>query len=201
MTMSNQKKKTRQSFTVAQKNQFVKMIIEDGLTVKKVMEISGASLSALTRWKNQYLKEINGVTLEGKIPLEETKREIYELKKQLAEAHKDIILLKKANNLIHTRQSRIDLIKTMIKAEPNLPTERLCSLIEVPVSSFYYKPNENQENIEITKKIIQIHHDNFERFGKRRIQAELEKQGIIIGVHRVSSLMKKAGIYAKLGKK
>ncbi|MFC0179483.1 transposase [Thorsellia kenyensis] len=81
------------------KNEFAKLIFEDGYTVKDVMDISGACQSAVTRWKSQYLKEKEGVIVDGKIPLNEDKREISELKKQLAEAREDIRILKKATAL------------------------------------------------------------------------------------------------------
>ncbi|SET09905.1 IS3 family transposase [Thorsellia anophelis] len=93
------------------------------------------------------------------------------------------------------------MIKRLSKAEPNLSIERVCSLLEVPVSSFYYKPVVNQESEIITEKIIEIHHDNLKCYGKRRMQKELMIQGIKIGVYKISSLMKHAGIYAKTPKK
>ncbi|MFC0178543.1 transposase [Thorsellia kenyensis] len=64
-----------------QKNEFVKLIVEDGYSVKQVMDISGACQTAVLRWKKQYLSEKEGQVIEGKVPLNEDKREIYQLKK------------------------------------------------------------------------------------------------------------------------
>ncbi|SET54093.1 transposase [Thorsellia anophelis] len=97
--MTEQNKKVRIAFTPKQKNEFAKLIVEDGHTIKQVMEISGASESAVSRWKRQYLNEKNGNLTEGKVPLNEDKREIHELKKLLAEAREDIRILKKATAL------------------------------------------------------------------------------------------------------
>ncbi|SET54073.1 HTH-like domain-containing protein, partial [Thorsellia anophelis DSM 18579] len=93
------------------------------------------------------------------------------------------------------------MIKEVSKAEPNLSIERVCALLEVPVSCFYYKPMINQTNELITNKIIGIHNKNFKCYGKRRMQNELNKQGIKIGVYKTRSLMKSANIYAKTPKK
>ncbi|SET26248.1 transposase [Thorsellia anophelis] len=97
--MTDKNRKVRQSFTPKQKNEFAKLIVEDNHSIKHVMEISGASHSAVTRWKSQYLNETAGNLAEGKVPLNEDKREIYELKRQLAEAREDIRILKKATAL------------------------------------------------------------------------------------------------------
>jgi len=53
--MSNQRKK-RLSFTVEQKLDYAKLMVNEGYSNKKIMEISGGSSTAVTRWKTQYLE-------------------------------------------------------------------------------------------------------------------------------------------------
>ena len=42
--------------TDAQKHEFGKMLIEDNYSIQDVMELSGASKSAVSRWKSDYLE-------------------------------------------------------------------------------------------------------------------------------------------------
>lgn len=83
----------------AQKQEYAKLMVEDGYTVKQIMDICGAGETAVNRWKKQYITEKNGGVVEGKIPLDVDKRRIRELEKELAEAREDIRLLKKATAL------------------------------------------------------------------------------------------------------
>ena len=49
-------------FTVEQKLDYVKLMVNEGYTNKQIIEISGAGPTAIARWKNQYLAELNGQT-------------------------------------------------------------------------------------------------------------------------------------------
>jgi len=93
--MSNQRKK-RLSFTVEQKLDYAKLMVNEGYSNKKIMEISGASPTAVTRWKTQYLEELNGITPQGKKALTSEQQEIQDLRKQLWRAKRDNEILKKA---------------------------------------------------------------------------------------------------------
>ena len=71
-------------------------MVEEGYSNKKIMEISGAGASAVTRWKRQYLEELNGITPNGKKALPPEQQKIQELEKQLWRAKRDNEILKKA---------------------------------------------------------------------------------------------------------
>ncbi len=58
--------KPRVDVTIEQKLEYVKLMIDEGYSNKKVMEISGASESFVSRWKRQYVAELKGHTPEGK---------------------------------------------------------------------------------------------------------------------------------------
>lgn len=89
----------------------------------------------------------------------------------------------------------------MNKVEQKTSISKLCKLFEIPVSSRYYKSVINVINQEIMTKMKQIHQDNFQSYGKRRMVVALEEQGINIGIFKAASLMKQANIIVKSPKK
>jgi len=88
--------KTRQTFTVLQKLEYAKLMVDSGYSIKEVMELSGACSSAVMRWKRQYLAELNGVTPVNSAALTPEQIRIQELEKQLARSLRDNEILKKA---------------------------------------------------------------------------------------------------------
>ena len=66
------------------------------------MAISGAGPSAVTRWKQQYLAEINGQTPESSKAMTPEQQETQSLNKQLWRSKRDNEILKKATALFAT---------------------------------------------------------------------------------------------------
>jgi transposase len=93
--MSKQRKQ-RLSFTVEQRLDYAKLMVNEGYTNQQIVEISGAGSTAVSRWKKQYLDELDGHTPEGKKALTSDQQEIQSLKKQLWRAKRDNEILKKA---------------------------------------------------------------------------------------------------------
>lgn len=61
--MTQQKtRKQRVMFSVGQKLDYVKLMINEGYTNRQIIEISGADPTSVARWKKQYLAELNGLT-------------------------------------------------------------------------------------------------------------------------------------------
>lgn len=89
-------RKQRVNFSVEQKLEYAKLMINEGYTNKQVMELSGAGATAISRWKKQYLEEINGQTPQGKKALTIEQQKIQELEKRLWRAKRDNDILKKA---------------------------------------------------------------------------------------------------------
>jgi len=89
-------KKQRISFSVEQRLEYAKLMVNEGYTNRQVMEISGAGDSAVVRWKKQYLAELKGQTPEGKKALTPEQQKIQKLEKQLWRAKRDNEILKKA---------------------------------------------------------------------------------------------------------
>lgn len=94
--MTDLVRKTRIKFTPAQKLEYAKLMVEENYSNNQIIELSGASSSAVVRWKKQYLDEKKGEIPSDKIALDPQIRRIQELEQQLAEAKKDNEILKKA---------------------------------------------------------------------------------------------------------
>lgn len=89
-------KKQRLSFTIEQRRDYAKLMVDEGYTYKQIMDISGASQTAVSRWKKQYLDELNGKTPEGAQAMTAEQQEIQRLRKELWRAKRDNEILKKA---------------------------------------------------------------------------------------------------------
>ena len=89
-------RKVRVAFTAEQKLEYAKLMINEGYTNKQIRDISGAGETAVSRWKKQYLAEVDGHTPQGKKALTPEQQKIQELEKQLWRAKRDNEILKKA---------------------------------------------------------------------------------------------------------
>ncbi|WP_191603770.1 hypothetical protein [Marinomonas algicola] len=97
--MTIKTRKERLNYTPKQKYEYARLMVEDHYSNQKIIDISGASSTAVARWKKQYLDEQRGEFVQDKVPLDADKRLIEELKKELAESREDVRLLKKATAL------------------------------------------------------------------------------------------------------
>lgn len=92
----------------------------------------------------------------------------------------------------------------MKKAESELNIERMCRLLNVPMSSYYERQNKTTEKPKekgFIDEIKKIHDENLHCYGRRRMFKELQNKGINIGVFKISRLMREAGVVAKIPKK
>ena len=55
-------RKVKVTFSAKQKLEYAKLMVEGGYSNIQVEKISGAGKSAVSRWKQQYLAELNGNT-------------------------------------------------------------------------------------------------------------------------------------------
>jgi len=92
-------RKERIDLTIEQKLDYAKLMVHEHYTNKKIMVISGANSSAVSRWKKQYLAEINGKTPELGKALTPEQQKIQLLEKQLWRSQRDNDILKKATAL------------------------------------------------------------------------------------------------------
>ncbi|MBE0471835.1 MAG: transposase [Methyloprofundus sp.] len=92
-------RKERTTFTAEQKLDYAKLMINEGYTNKQIRDISGAGETAVSRWKRQYLEEMNGQTPQDKKALTPEQQKIQDLEKQLWRAKRDNEILKKAADI------------------------------------------------------------------------------------------------------
>ena len=92
-------RKQRVIFTVEQKLDYVKLMINEGHTNRQIIDISGAGPTAVARWKKQYLAGFNEQTPTSSKAMTPEQQEIQSLKKQLWHAKRDNEILKKATAL------------------------------------------------------------------------------------------------------
>lgn len=75
----------------------------------------------------------------------------------------------------------------------------MCDVLGVPRSTYYKSlmhtvSNRDQENHQLTKRIIEIHQESKQRYGAPKIHHLLIKEGYRVSLKRVQRLMKKADI-------
>lgn len=89
-------RKIKVTFSPKQKLEYAKLMVENGYSNSQIEKISGAGKSAVSRWKQQYLAELNGTTPINAKALTHEQQRIQELEAQLKRAQKDNDILKKA---------------------------------------------------------------------------------------------------------
>lgn len=55
--MTDKIRKTRNDFTPDQRLEYAKLMVEEQYSNQQVMDLSGASATAISPWKSQYLAE------------------------------------------------------------------------------------------------------------------------------------------------
>jgi len=88
-------RKVKVNISPPQKLEYAKLMVDDNYTNKQIQNISGACSSAISRWKQQYKSELQGVTPEKSNALTYQQQRIQELEKQLKRAKRDNEILKK----------------------------------------------------------------------------------------------------------
>jgi transposase len=65
--MTERIRKERVSVTLAQKLEYVKLMVDEGYSNPQIMDMSGVGATAVSRWKQQYKKELKGTSLTTKL--------------------------------------------------------------------------------------------------------------------------------------
>ena len=87
----------RKHFSPAFKLEIAKLLVEENYSIKQACEASGAGITAVRRWKQQYLAERAGNALPNMQALTPDQREIQQLKRRIKQLETQKEILKKAS--------------------------------------------------------------------------------------------------------
>src|ERR1700730_15887403 len=82
----------------------------------------------------------------------------------------------------------------MIAPEAGLSISRQCTLLGIARSSFYYRPPESAEELELLKRLDRIFTD-CPVYGRRRLPVALLREGISMSGRGVRRLVRKLGLW------
>lgn len=87
----------RKYFSPAFKLEIAKLMVEENHSIKQACDISGAGVTAVKRWKQQYLAEKAGTPLPNMQALTPDQQEIQQLKQRIKQLETEKEILKKAS--------------------------------------------------------------------------------------------------------
>ena len=72
----------------------------------------------------------------------------------------------------------------------------MCSVLQIPRSSYYYKPEPtfNEEEQHLEDAVLKIFKASRNNYGTRKIKVELKKESIQISRRKIGQIMKKHGL-------
>lgn len=82
-------------------------------------------------------------------------------------------------------------MKIFYESKKNCSVSKMCEILEMRRSKYYYKEKSKVINRELENAIIKIFYESKKNYGTRRIKKELEKIGFLISRKNVSKVMKK----------
>jgi transposase len=85
----------RKHFSSAFKLEIAKLMVEENHSIKQTCDISGAGVTAVKRWKQQYLAEKAGKPLPNMQALTPDQQEIQQLKRRIKQLETEKDILKK----------------------------------------------------------------------------------------------------------
>jgi putative transposase len=86
------------------------------------------------------------------------------------------------------------------------PVPPMCRLLRVSVSSYYAwrkrtPSNRARQEARLETEVLAAHQRTRESFGPERLQRDLERHGVCVGVHRIKRLRKKLGLRCRQKRK
>lgn len=165
--------------------------------VARELDISGTTLR---RWINEYDEYGESAFPGHGNALFNSTYEIKKLQKQVEELKLENEILKKTPGLLEAKECvRFQFLK---ENQRKYNIKKACKILKISRSGYYEflhrkKSKRAIENEALTEMIEDIFQENHSRYGARRIQLVLEKQGIQVNSKRVSRLMSEHGLVAK----
>ena len=89
----------------------------------------------------------------------------------------------------------------MNKAHSEYRVSDLCRALGVPISTVYYKKENNKNDLEIIEAIKEAAEDSYNTYGTRRIRKEVLKKVGSVSLYKIAKLMKLNGVYVRFPRK
>ncbi|TNF98446.1 MAG: IS3 family transposase [Gammaproteobacteria bacterium] len=176
------------------KREALKRASEDGTTDKQVCEELGISPRQLARWRDEF-RLLNIDAFSGRQG--ERYDEIIKLKKELAQVKQERDFLKQGGGIFcQGVEMRYQCIE---RHRSHYPVRMMCQALQVSRSGYYAwrtRPESQRTKTDrlLMPKIQQIHQQSKGVYGAPRIRAELKAVGHHHGRHKITRLMRLAGL-------
>ncbi|WP_242649366.1 IS3 family transposase [Syntrophomonas wolfei] len=185
----------RKKYTDEFKAQIVLEIFKEEKSVTQLASEHGIHPTQLTRWKNEAIQNLPSLFTDDRKGVQALKKtyesKIDELYAEVGRLTTQNTWLKKKLASALTRSERNALVDW---DNPELPIKTQAELLSLNRTSLYYKPvPPSPEEISIKHLIDEIY-TKYPYYGSRRIQAVLNKKGVIINRKAVQRHMREMGI-------
>lgn len=195
--MTQRRKRYDRQFKVSA----AKVVLSGEMTVKGLSEELGIKDSTLRRWAREYEEMGDGAFPGNGSPKINKDYEIVKLKKKVEELERENEILKKFPGLLESRPCvRFEFLKEH-RGEIG-PIKKACGLMKVSKSGFYEYLGRKKSDAQIEREaiegfVVEAFERHKGRYGYRRINRELRKNGIVVSEKRVLRIMQKLGLAGK----
>ncbi|MEM9046968.1 MAG: IS3 family transposase [Pseudomonadota bacterium] len=182
----------RRKFTDQFKAKVALEALRGDKTIQEIAAKHQVHPNQVSTWKRQAVEGMADVFARGGKPEGPTEAEVKEL-------HAKIGRLAVENGFFVRRAEAVSPEKkrAMIKRDhPELSVSQQCKLVRLSRSAFYYTPvGIGADTLAMMKEIDRVF-TRYPFFGSRQIAAYLQREGTVVGRHRVRRLMGKMGLEA-----
>ncbi|WEH07982.1 IS3 family transposase [Alicyclobacillus fastidiosus] len=174
----------RRTFTSEFKQQMVELYL-NGKPRKDIIREYELTPSALDKWIRQSKTSGSFKEKDNLTPEQEELIRLRKENKQLL-MENDIFKASCADNRTKVNVIRNNAHKYSISA--------MCSVLQLPRSTYYYEAQEKQSEDELVEAIQEIFHNSRNTYGTRKIKFELKKRNMIVSRRKIGRIMREVGL-------
>ncbi|MFK4936591.1 IS3 family transposase [Lactococcus garvieae] len=190
----------RRKFDKQFKNSAVKLILEEGYSVKEVSQELDVHANSLYRWVQEVEEYGNNAFPGNGTALSDAQHKIKLLEKENRYLQEELELPKKVPGLLEAKP--VKRFEFLLKHHDKIKIKHAVKILKVSRSGFYEymhrRPSKRQMEREVlSERIKAVFHEHKGRYGAVRITRVLHEQGTLTNTKRVGKLMHLMGLYAK----
>ncbi|WP_344966041.1 IS3 family transposase, partial [Oceanisphaera sediminis] len=187
--------KTHRRFSAEYKMEIVQMVLDQGRSVTDVARAMDVGVSTLGKWVRQVRDEQRGKEVKAQ-PITEEQREIYRLKKEVAELKMEKEIPKKGYRSLDVRlPEQFSLIE---KFKKSYAVNQLCRIFGVHRSSYKSwasrKKSAPDKQLRLDCEVKAIHRESSQSAGARTIAQIATNRGVKLSRYRAAKCMKRLGL-------